>query len=42
MLAIIFILFKLIMFNIIFKFFIRDIDDYEIRKKIMRDITIIN
>ena len=38
----IFILFKLTMLDIIFKFFIRNINDYEIRKEVIRDMIIIN
>ena len=37
-----FFLFESTMFNIILRFFIRDIDDYEIRKKAIKDITVIN
>ena len=41
-LIITFILFKSIMLDIILKSFIRNIDDYEIRKKIIRDMIVIN
>ena len=42
MFAIIFILLKLIMFDIILKNFIRNINDYEIRKKVIYDMIVIN
>ena len=42
MFAIIYILFEFVMFNIIFKFFIQNINNYEIRKKVICDIIIIN
>ena len=42
MFIIIFFLLESAMLNIIFKFFIRNIDDHEIRKKVIQNIIIIN
>ena len=42
MFATVFFLFESTMLDIILRFFIRDINDYEIRKKITRNMTVIN